>query len=299
MRQSGRYLPSYQELRQSHSLIELFTSTKLIVEVTTLPLTRFPSLDALILFSDITLIVLAFSAKLSFQEGPQIDWPTFCPSFDPAPLRPVLDAIAILKQTSLRPLLGFCGAPFTVASYIFGGLEPTLTWMRQNPEAFKVLLDQIQKGSLWYLKAQEKEGVDAIQIFDSWAHHLSISEWQDYSLRYVEELSRAVTVPTLFFMRKLSQYLPWMGSLSHMALSLGEEVPLSQIRKQTKQSLQGNLSPTLLLSPLGQIRQETESLLLSMEDDPAFILNLGHGVLPKTPPAAIEQVLDVVGQRFS
>lgn len=202
MRQAGRYLPEYRELRSRYSLRELFFTPELAVRVTKMPIDRF-GFDAAILFSDITVVALALGLHLDFQEGPKIT-PEVTPqnvaalSFFPEKLSPIFQTIGILKKDLLVPLLGFCGAPFTVASYLIGSLEETTSWMRTDPFSFQILIDKITHITSLYLQMQEKSGVDAVQIFDSWANVLTPEEFRKWSLEPLKNLRSSVSVPVLF-----------------------------------------------------------------------------------------------------
>jgi uroporphyrinogen decarboxylase len=288
MRQAGRYLPEYQALREKHSLKNLFFTTEHIVDVTKMPLKRF-GVDAAILFSDITAVAEVMGLRLEFQEGPRL-FPEVTREtmgllqMIPEKYDPILEAITELKKELKVPLLGFCGAPFTVASYLVGGMEKALLWMRNDPVSFEKLLGAILQATIWTVQSQEKRGVDAIQIFDSWANVLNSQEYEKYCLAPVQKIVDAIKVPSLFFMREPAPYLEKIPC----ALSLDWTVSLKEARLRTKKPLQGNLSPEILFQPLDVIRRETKALLELMRNDPAFILNLGHGVLPKTPVEAVQ-----------
>lgn len=294
MRQAGRYLPEYRELRKQHSLRDLFFTPELAAIVTKMPIDRF-GVDAAILFSDITVVALALGLSLDFQEGPKID-PEVNPenvsrlSFSLKPLTPIFETIALLKKELTVPLLGFCGAPFTVASYLVGSLEKTIHWMRSDSKTFQVFLEKILEATIPYLQMQEKTGVDAVQVFDSWANVLTPEEYRTYSLEPLKQLVKSIRVPSLFFMRGLSPCLEEIPC----GISLDWTVSLKEIRKRTNQPLQGNLNPDLLFEPIEKVREETEKILKSMEGDPSFILNLGHGVKPGTPVEAVECFVNTV-----
>jgi len=292
MRQAGRYLPEYRALRSQHTLRELFLTPHLAALVTKMPLARFP-LDAAILFSDITVTALALGLSLDFNEGPRITpvvTSTTTLVHRPEALTPIFETIQLLKADLSVPLLGFCGAPFTVATYLVGDLARTLTWMRSDPATFRTLLDQIAHATRHYLQSQQTAGVDAIQIFDSWANTLTSDEFRLYSLPYLKQLTQAVTVPSIFFMRGISPYLEEIPC----ALSLDWEISPGAARLRTPHPLQGNLNPDLLFEPLPAIREKTKELLTQMQGDPAFILNLGHGIKPWTPVAAVQAILEEV-----
>lgn len=293
MRQAGRYLPEYRELRARHTLRDLFFTPELAALVTKMPLKRF-DLDAAILFSDITVVATALGLKLEFSEGPVVS-PEVTPHFleqltyDLEPLEPMAQTIRLLKSDLTVPLLGFCGAPFTVASYLIGDLNRTIAWMRTDPNSFKSFLDVIARATVGYLQLQTQAGVDAVQIFDSWANHLRPEEFRKFSLPYLKQFIQAVDVPAIFFMRGGSQYIEEIPC----AISLDSSIRMDEARKQTARPLQGNLDPELLFAPLSEIERVVKSLLESMRNDPAFILNLGHGIKPQTPLEAVQFLIDV------
>lgn len=295
MRQAGRYLPEYRALREKHSLKELFFTPEFIVEITKMPLKRF-GVDAAILFSDITAIAEVFGLKLEFIEGPSV-FPEIGPHnleklrFFPEKYAPILEGISELKKEIKVPLIGFSGAPFTVASYLIGDMEKTLSWMRKDPKTFQILIDQIIEKTIWILQAQEERGVDAIQIFDSWANVLSPKEFETYSLNPLRKIIASLKTPALFFRREPGAYLEQIPC----GISLDWTVSLKEARARVKnRPLQGNLDPTRLFQPLDVIERETKELLELMRNDPGFILNLGHGILPKTPVEAVQCFVETV-----
>ena len=304
MRQAGRYLPDYQAMRKSSSLRELFFTPKLAAKVTLMPVDQL-GVDAAILFSDITVVALALGFTLDFQEGPVIS-PMLEEGFDVERL-PCLDVRGVLApigetvrlSKSSVPLIGFCGGPFTVASYLIekhSGSELTLTklWLQRNPKSFHRLLEKITVASCEYLKMQVEGGVSAIQIFDSWAHVLSEVEFREVCLPYWKRLLEAVNVPGIVFARGNSFRVETISEINPAAISVDWQIPMADLRKKTRVPLQGNLDPDLLFAPLGQIHEETLFLLDSMRGDRGFILNLGHGVKPKTPVDAVRCVIDTV-----
>lgn len=298
MRQAGRYLPQYRELREKHSLRELFFTPDLATQVTLMPIEEL-DFDAAILFSDIMTIALALGLKLDFQEGPKIDPMVRPEHVDALPfvyetLSPIWETIRLLKQQLSVPLIGFCGAPFTVASYLVeGGLEGIKKWVYRFPQQLEWLLEKIACASIFYLENQVQAGVDAIQIFDSWANVLSKEQFLRFCLPFYRRLIDAAKVPVILFARSLVLHIEEIKDLP-CALSCDWSVPLSTIRKTTTQTLQGNLDPDFLYAPLDVVRQETRQLLLSMKEDRAFIAALGHGIKPDTPVAAVKTMVQTV-----
>jgi uroporphyrinogen decarboxylase len=294
MRQAGRYLPSYQALRKCHTLSELFFTPQLAKEITLQPI-RELGVDAAILFSDITVIAKALGQKLEFVEGVG---PVVTPLLEreeqirPMPAREALSAVGetidLLRQELVVPLIGFCGGPFTVGHYL---LAPEA---RCNCK----LLQHITDVTLDYLDLQIKAGVEAIQIFDSWAHLLSCEQMQQFCFPYHEQLIRKIQshgLPAISFFRSATQYPQEIAQLGPDAISFDAGRPLHEMRKVVPQlTLQGNLDPSLFFLSYDQIAETTYALLDSMRGDPAFIVNLAHGIKPNTPWQAVRHLVSLV-----
>lgn len=276
MRQAGRYMPSYRKLREKHTLRELFFTPELAAEVTLMPVEQI-GVDAAILFSDISVVALPLGFNLDFSEGPVIQGTLERRSIET--LEPIAEAIRIIKPQLKVPLIGFCGGPYTVASYMGG--DPAL-------------LDPITEVTIEYIRMQERAGVDAIQIFDSWANQLNREEFQTFCVPYLKRLIDAATVPVIVFMRGACQRVEELVKLGPDAISFDWEKPLSELRKQVPMAIQGNLNPDLLYEPLPIIRQKTQELLHSMQGDPGFIVNLGHGVKPNMSVDAVKCLVETV-----
>ena len=295
MRQAGRYLPEYRKLRQKHSLKELFFTPELAAEITLLPIDLL-GFDAAILFSDITVIALALGLKLDFNEGPVIKGEKLYPLDVREVLSCVAETILLVKPRLKVPLIGFCGGPFTVASYLIekhSGTDLPLTkkMMHQDPKAFHHLLDLITAASIDYLQMQKQAGVDAIQIFDSWAHVLSKEDFDEFCAPYLKRLP-----PSILFMRGSSFRAKELSLLNPLGISFDWQVPLPILRAQVpkKIAIQGNLDPDLLYAPLPIIEKKVKALLDSMRGDPGFIVNLGHGVKPDVPVDAVRCLVEAV-----
>ena len=276
MRQAGRYMPSYRKLREKHSLRELFFTPELAAEVTLMPIDQL-GVDAAILFSDITTVALPLGFSLEFSEGPVIQGKLERRGIET--LEPIAEAIRLIKPQLKVPLIGFCGGPYTVASYING--DPAL-------------LDPITEVTIEYIRMQEKAGVDAIQIFDSWANRLSPEEFQIYCIPYLKRIVEATSVPVIIFMRGASSRVEELVKIKPDAISFDWEKPLADLRKQVPMAVQGNLNPDLLYEPLSVIREKTKELLDSMKGDPGFIVNLGHGMKPDMSVDAVKCLVDTV-----
>lgn len=286
MRQAGRYLPEYQALRKRHSIETLFATPDLITEVTLQPITRF-GLDAAILFSDILTILHAMGFSVTFPKGPQVTG-TLQP-LDLTQIDYVYTAIKQLKRELTVPLIGFCGGPYTIASYL---LDDVKKEMYSNPTAFHTLLQTITDALKLHLENQVQAGVDALQIFDSWAGTLPYDHFTTFSLPYLKQLIHP-TCPTILFTRNSSVLTHELAALGPAALACDWLRPLASIRKtHPTLPLQGNLDPEILLST--NVKAHTQKLLTSMHGDRGFILNLGHGILPTTPISAVEELLDTL-----
>jgi len=290
MRQAGRYLPEYQALRARHSLREMFFTPKLAAEATLQPIRRF-GFDAAILFSDITAIAPAMGFALEFREGPTVfpfatseNWRSL--KQDLGALDPIAEAVLLTKKQLDIPLIGFCGGPFTIATYL-----AKKTWGGQDFSAF---LDLIADVCILSLQRQIAAGVDAVQIFDSWANLLNDEEFEEYSLKPLKKIAESVDKPVILFMRGSAKRAEKLAALKPAAISVDWELPISEIRRNVKIPLQGNINPDLLFSPADQVRREVRTLLDEMQGDPAFIVNLGHGVKPGTPLEAIEALVEEV-----
>lgn len=302
MRQAGRYLPEYQVLRKKYSLKELFFTPELAAEITRMPIDLL-GVDAAILFSDIMVVAVALGLKLDFVEGPVVQ-PLLTPSIidglccDLEKLEPIVKTIELLIPELKVPLLGFCGAPFTVATYLIekhGGEKffETKKWLYSSPKSFEKLLERIEKISIGYLKMQIEAGVGAVQIFDSWANILSKEDFRKFCLPSYKRIIEAVNVPVILFMRGAGAHLDDLAGLP-CALSLDWQMPMHEARLKTKQTLQGNLDPDLFFAPLPIVKEKTIELMKSMQGDPSFIVNLGHGVKPNTPVDAVRCFIETV-----
>ncbi len=308
MRQAGRYLPQYLKLRSKHSLSTLFHDPDLATEVTLLPLKIFP-LDAAIVFSDLLILAEVWDKKVFYPEagGPYIQ-PKVEKETDLFFVREeeilhklsyVFATIKQLKPVLNVPLLGFCGAPFTMLCYLLegkGGHDfPTVRlWMKKKPIEFSSLLHKICRATILYAKLQFEAGVDAIQIFDSWTHLLSKEEFLLYALPFWKEIQthlKALNIPTIFFSRVNSLYSQEIASIFPSAISFDEGKSLASLRLLVPEgiAIQGNFSPAFLLAAsAAEVKQEASLMARSVRGQKGIIFNLGHGVLPKTP---IENVM--------
>lgn len=307
MRQAGRYLPEYQVLRKKYGFKQMMSTPELATEITLQPIRRF-GMDAAILFSDIlvTAEALGFPVEFIEKKGPVFHRP-FTPNTTlpqhvdvPFKLSYVFDAIKLLKKELRVPLIGFAGAPFTVASYLIEGgssasLEKVKKWMIDDPKSLHHLLSSLTSITKSYLEEQIRLGVDAVQLFDTWAGLLSHASFKTFALPYIKEIVRNLSCPVLFYTRHTSAFLDLLKDLPIQVLSVDWQSCLSFCRKNVAFSLQGNLDPQLLLGQdHNQIFLEVSDILDKMQGNPGYIFNLGHGVLPPTSPDTVKAIVDFV-----
>jgi uroporphyrinogen decarboxylase len=312
MRQAGRYMPQYRKIRKKHALIDMFHDSELAAEVTLLPVRAF-GVDGAILFSDILVIPEALGVGLRFEDGvgPIIERPLqsaadveALPKVDIAhALDYVFKTIKLLRQDLQVPLLGFCGAPFTLASYMIEGgssrdLKKTKQWMLRDPKSFHRLLDHIADHTITYINLQIKAGAQAIQIFDSWAHFLAHAQFREFSLAYLEKILKGIKkdIPIILFCRGSSIFASQLAELSPAAISLDWNADLAQVRATIPSTiaLQGNLDPDILYAPRSLLQKEVKRLLRSMRGNPGYVFNLGHGIAPDVSPEAVQVLVETV-----
>jgi uroporphyrinogen decarboxylase len=315
MRQAGRHLASYRALREKHTFLEMCHQPELIAEVTLLPIEAY-QVDAAILFSDILVIPEALQVGVYFEDGigPIIKKPILSvrqieelsSPEDITPLEFVKEGIKLLKPRLNVPLIGFCGAPFTVASYMIEGktsrdFKKTKAWMYQEPGGFHALLKKIADWSIAYLNMQIDAGVHALQIFDSWANALSYRQFREFSLNYLEYILRGLKkeIPVILFCRGSSVFASDLAKIQPAAIGLDWNCQLKKIRKDISYpiALQGNLDPDLLYAPLCKIKEEVNELLNEMQGDKGFIVNLGHGIFPDVSEDAVRTLVECVKER--
>ena len=313
MRQAGRYLPEYRALRQKHSLIDMFHQPELVAQVTHMPIQRF-GFDAAILFSDILVIPEALGVGLAFEEsvGPVILRPLKEDrDIDNLSTQNVRESLGYVEKSIKQilqglevPLIGFCGGPFTLASYMIEGgsskeLGKTKRWMMSNPQSFHKLLSRIAQTAIDYLNMQIDAGVHAIQIFDSWANYLGHGHFQEFSLAYLRQIMDGIkdkNIPVILFCRGSSVFARDLASIKPAGISLDWNLDIADARKYIPHTIavQGNLDPDYLFAPRDALRAEVRRMLDAMEGDPGYIFNLGHGIKPDTPLESVEVLIETV-----
>ena len=322
LRQAGRYLPEYQRIRAEHTFEELYRTPSLAKEVTLQPMRRF-DLDAAIIFSDILVPCVGMGQELSFvaDHGPRLVKPIRS-AHDvarlkvPEPYREfsfVGEALQLVKPhlAEHQALIGFAGAPFTVASYMIEGegskdYRELKRFCYHDPAAFISLLEMISATTLGYLAMQVQAGAECLMLFDSWAHQMAPLDFRDIVTpvlgRFFAKLRSITHVPLIYYpgqsfglyeelagMQVDVVAVDWRIRLDHAArnlASLGLDV-----------TLQGNLDPSVLLGPEALIRYKTREVLLAAKEARAHIFNVGHGLLPHVSPDALAIVIDEVRLR--
>jgi uroporphyrinogen decarboxylase len=316
MRQAGRYLPEYLKVRaQAGSFLSLCYNPELAAEVTLQPIRRF-GVDAAIIFSDILVVPHALGQKLEFVEGegPKLDPIGGAACLSKLDLRQanarfelVYEAIGktVSGLAGNTPLIGFCGAPWTVASYMVeGGGSPDQRAAKllayRDPRTFKALLDMLVEASSTYLIGQAKAGVQALQIFDSWAGSLSDSDFEAFVIEPTVQIVKQVKsefpdLPIIGFPRgSAAYYKRYVDATGADALGCDTAAPISLMQElQSAVPVQGNLDPLLLLAGGDAMQRRVDGILKALSSKP-FIFNLGHGILPETPIAHVERLVSLV-----
>ena len=313
MRQAGRYLPEYRELRSKVDFLTACRTPEIAAEITLQPLRRF-ALDAAILFSDIMIPLDAFDIPMTFDPGPkivepirsreQVDRLRAKPAGEAVPF--VADAVRLLRREldGKTPLIGFCGAPFTLAAYLVQGegkegFSAIKRLMYREPATLEALIEKLCESMADYLRLQIDAGVQAVQIFDSWCGILDEADYRAFALPGVQRMINAVKergVPVIYFVNGAPHLLAaassaepdvlgvcWRQTLDIVAAIAGPDI-----------ALQGNLDPHVLFAAEPVIRACAADVLRRVEGRPGHIMNLGHGILPDTPIASVDALVEAV-----
>jgi len=320
MRQAGRYLPEYKETRkQAGSFLDLCMNPELACEVTLQPLRRF-DLDAAILFSDILTIPDAMNLGLYFSEGegPKFKHPIRSQAdidklFVPDPtekLRYVTDAVTLIRQEldGQVPLIGFSGSPWTLATYMIEGgsskdYHHSKGLLYENPKALHQILDVIAKSVVSYLNAQIEAGAQSVMIFDTWGGVLSPEAYQEFSLRYmqqiIEQLHREYegqTIPVTLFTKGGGQWIELIADTGCNGVGVDWTLSIDEARKRVgdKVALQGNLDPNVLYAAPDTIREHVKQLINKFGNHTGHVFNLGHGIHQTVNPDNLKVLVDAV-----
>jgi len=311
MRQAGRYLPEYREFRAKHSFKELASDAELAAEVTLMPLKRYP-LDAAIVFADIMSPMPALGIEFDFDPGPVVENPIRDAAAierlrhpDPAEIAPeVIQALKLTRAALPKStaLLGFCGAPWTLAAYLVEGKGakdfPTLrAFAAAEPKLLDALLARLSSLMGEYLTQQAAAGADAVQIFDSWAGLLSRASWERLIRPHLHALLETVGktgVPRILFLQNAPHLMDAYASLPAEVLGVDWRIDLPELAKRYPQrAVQGNLEPAILTAGPEATRAAARELL-AQTPSRGHIVNLGHGILPQTPLASVAALVDAV-----
>jgi len=314
MRQAGRYMEEYRKLREKHTLLEICKTPELAVEVTFQPL-KF-GMDAAILFADILLPLEPMGAPFEFAkgEGPVIHTPITDRAgveklkvIEPEEgLGYVLEALRILRRelNGKVALIGFAGAPFTLASYLIEGgkssqFVKTKKLMYQEPETWHLLMSKLSEVVRKYLRAQVEAGAQAVQLFDSWVGQLGPEDYREFILPHVSSILKDVektNVPVIHFGTGTSTLLTLQKEAGGTVIGIDWRLPMREARKLLGDdvALQGNLDSTTLFAPPKVFESRAKEILDQMEGAPGHIFNLGHGILPETPVDNVHRLVDYV-----
>lgn len=317
MRQAGRYQPEYRELRKKYSMLELIQTPELACEVTLRPIDQF-GFDAAIIFADILTPLIGMGLNLEFLagSGPHISNPINTPedvdrlATPPAgeTLHYTIKAVELVsKELTPKsvPLIGFAGAPFTLASYAIEGggsktYAKTKTFMMQHPAAWQRLMKKLVTVQADYLIAQARAGASALQVFDSWVGMaLGKSDFNRYVKPHVQQLIseiKSANVPIIYFSMGTSAYFDDIIESGADVLSVDWRMPISYAPTQFHYQgpIQGNLDPYALLSPWSELEFRTREILDAMHQRPGFIFNVGQGIVPETPVDHVKRLVDFV-----
>jgi uroporphyrinogen decarboxylase len=320
MRQAGRYLPEYRATRtRAGGFLEMCTNPQIASEITLQPVDRFP-LDAAILFSDILTIPHAMNLGLEFEagEGPKFERPIRTPGDidrlvvpDPGKeLKYVIDAVALVRRElhGRIPLIGFAGSPWTVATYMVeGGGSKTFgqikRMMYESPRELHRLLEVLAKATILYLNAQIAAGAQAVMLFDTWGGVLTPSQYEEFSLRYMEQVIDALTrksegrrVPSIVFTKGAGAWLAKIAAIGCDAVGVDWTTDLKDARAAVggRVAVQGNLDPSALFATPDTLRAEALRVLRSYGTGTGHVFNLGHGITPDVDPERVAQLVETV-----
>jgi uroporphyrinogen decarboxylase len=321
MRQAGRYLPEYQALRSGRSFLERVHDPELAAEITMQPVRRF-DLDAAVIFCDILMPPAAMGQELEFVDGvgPVLRPPVRSAAdveqlrdFDPHEATGFLGQALRRVRAELGPdraLIGFCGAPFTVASYMIEGgssrnFEHTKRLALDEPATFARLLDRVVDNQLPYLSMQVEAGADALQLFDSWGGALDADTYRRWllpSLRRLVAGARATGAPVILYVNGCAHLLEVLLEAEPDCLSVDWRVAPAAARAVAagpgrRVALQGNLDPCVLFAAPDVVRRETERVLDAFRGHPGYVFNVGSGILPRTPVDGVRAAFDTLRAR--
>ncbi|GAA4132241.1 uroporphyrinogen decarboxylase [Sphingobacterium kyonggiense] len=314
MRQAGRFMKEYWEIKNKYSFLEMCKTPEIAADVTMLPIDLL-GVDAAILFSDILVTAEAMGGDLSFEQGVGPRFANPVRNLKDAEnlsvdcldkLQYVGDAIQVIQQRldGKVPLIGFAGAPFTILSYLVEGgsskdFKLTKTLLNNEPELAHYILQKIADVTIAYLNMQIEAGVNALQLFDSWALALSWNDYQEFAHKYnkyiIENLNRQ-NVPVISFCKGSSVFAPLMAETNPDVVSVDWNADLLNIKKSLPKGMavQGNLDPFVLYADKAVIKKKILDLFERMRGEEGFIFNLGHGIMPDIPFDNVKYAVEVI-----
>ncbi|WP_194444613.1 uroporphyrinogen decarboxylase, partial [Streptomyces calidiresistens] len=316
MRQAGRSLPEYRKVREGIAMLDSCMRPDLVTEITLQPVRRH-GVDAAIYFSDIVVPLKAIGLDLDIRPGvgPVVETPVRSRAdldrlrpLEPGDVDYVTEAVRMLTaELGPTPLIGFAGAPFTLASYLVEGgpsrnHEHTKALMYGDPELWADLLDRLADITAAFLRVQIEAGASAVQLFDSWVGALSPRDYRERVMPASTKVFDAVAgygVPRIHFGVGTGELLGDLGEAGADVVGVDWRVPLDEAARRTggAKPLQGNLDPAVLFAPRAAVEEQTDRVLASARDLPGHVFNLGHGVLPDTDPDALTHLVEYVHRR--
>ena len=314
MRQAGRSLPEYRELRKGRTLFDVAGEPELCAEVTLQPVRRH-DVDAAVMFADIMLPVLSMGIEVELVEsvGPVVQEPIATQADVDRlgvgePDAAILEAVRIVRR-ELRDdqaLVGFCGGPFTVAGYLVEGkpsrdFTKVKTLMYRDPNAWHALMDKLAETFTGYVRANVDAGADVIQVFDSWVGALSVADYEEFVAPYSARILASVDVPTIHFGTGTTHLLGAMAAAGGDVVGLDWRIALDEgwALVGEDHGVQGNLDPAVLLAPWERVESGARDILERARGRPGHLFNLGHGVLPDTDPAVLGRLRELVHELTS
>ncbi|MFT6850558.1 MAG: uroporphyrinogen decarboxylase [Sphingobacteriales bacterium] len=315
MRQAGRYMPEYMAIKEKYTFLEMCKTPEIAADVTMLPVDIL-DIDAAILFCDILVVGEAMGGDLSFEKGvgPIFSNPVRTAADIEKLLEPDTDEAfdyvykaihEVLKRLDGKiPLIGFAGAPFTVMSYLVEGgstreFKKSKALIHNHPKLAHKLLDKIARVTVNYLNGQIKAGVQAVQLFDSWAHALSFEDFNEFAHRYNDQIIQGLNrtgVPVIYFCRGSSYFAPIMAKSKPDVISIDWNADILSLKQSLPSNIavQGNLDPTILYANKPVIKERVEHVLNRMRNENGFIFNLGHGISPDMEVEKVKYAVDTV-----
>ena len=312
MRQAGRSLPEYREIRMRHGLFDVCRQPELCAEVTLQPVRRH-GVDAAVMFADIMLPVLGMGVGVELVEnvGPVVAEPIAALGDverlrvpEPEESVPyVIEAVRLVREelSEDEAVVGFCGGPFTVAGYLVEGrptrdFTKTKTCMYRTPDVWHALMDKLAETFARYVAAQVRAGADVIQLFDSWAGALSVDDYAEFAAPYAARILAAVDAPTIHFATGATHLLRSLAAAGGDVIGLDWRLPIDEAWQLAgdDRGVQGNLDPAVLLGPWDRADAAAQDILERVRGRRGHVFNLGHGVLPETDPAALRRLAELV-----